>query len=114
MFRRFTERRKEKRVAVQTPATVTSQTTSRTAQATSLNISQNGVLLRFDHPVSLKRGDKVTCDFLVENGQAEPISYWGIGRIVRVDAGSTAVALEEGGLTQLVPECAPQRAMAAD
>jgi hypothetical protein len=99
------ERRREDRIPVEADASVESSDKGRTAHAKSINMSSAGVLLRFDEPVPLAVGDRVTCDFLMHHEPSLPLPYWGLGRIVRVGAGGTvAVELQSVGLRGLGTE----------
>jgi hypothetical protein len=96
--------KREDRIAIEADATVEFGETGQSSAAKSINMTSAGVLLRFDEPVELAAGDRVTCDFLFEHGPDLPLPYWGLGRIVRVDAaGSVAVELHATGLSQHDP-----------
>jgi hypothetical protein len=94
------ERRRETRIPVEADASIASGRNSPAARAKSINMTSTGVLLRFDEPVSLAVGERVTCRFTGSHEPPIPLPYWGLGRIVRVDAANVAVELQATGLTQ--------------
>lgn len=88
------ERRKEARFSVPAVASAAPQGGSDMGKATAVNMSAGGVLLRFDHPVSLAAGDRIECNILMADEAERPLSYWGLGRIVRAEGCSVAVELD--------------------
>jgi hypothetical protein len=98
---------REERIPIEADTTVEFGEPIHSSHAKSVNMTSGGVLLHFDEPVELAVGDTVTCDFVVEHKQNQPLPYWGLGRIVRVDsADSVAVELQATGLVPLNPESA--------
>jgi hypothetical protein len=93
---------REERLPIEAKATVEHGAPRHSFHAKSVNMSSGGVLLHFDEPVELAVGDQVTCDFVVEHEPNRPLPYWGLGRVVRVDAAdSCAVELHATGLAPI-------------
>ena len=64
--------------------------------ATAVNISSSGMLVCPDQPTPLAIGEAVTVEVELTSHCEKALSAWGIGRVVRVDSGCTAVQLHAG------------------
>jgi len=85
------------------------------ARANTLDISFNGILLEFDHPVTLHLGDWVTLDFVQDDPRALPLPYWGVGQIVRIEDNKVALNFDIEQLVALNwPEAEDSQSVEAD
>lgn len=104
MDKEQSDKRREVRYLIEAGATVELNKNGQIAHATTLNVSGSGTLLRFDEPVQLAVGDEVTCDFKVSYEANQPLPYWGIGNVARVDGCCVAIEFALGCLTPGVSE----------
>ena len=116
------DRRRETRYPIEAEATVELRREKDTIPATTVDLSESGVFLRFKAPVQLAVGDEVTCEFKVRHGPDKALPYWGTGTVARVEglgAGvvlaavifdvvehGTSDSLESGDVRKDPPECA--------
>jgi len=102
------KRRSELRFLIEAGATVEVVKSGQTVRATTVNMSGGGVLLHFEETSQLAVGDEVICEFKVENkvenDDAKPLPYWGVGSVVRVEDCRVAIMLQAGGFSPLDPE----------
>ncbi len=70
-------------------------------RARTCDISFTGILLEFDHPVTLAIGDWLTLDFVRDDSNSLPLPYWGVGRIVRIEGNSVALDFDIQALVDL-------------
>ena len=94
------DKRRATRFLIEAGATVEVSSNGRIARATTENMSGCGILLRFKEPVQLAVGDEVTCDLQVLHADDEPLPYWGLGSVVRIDGCRVAMDLKAGGLSR--------------
>lgn len=93
---RVPERRKEPRCTMEVQAVLRRLKDGESFPAITLNISSQGLLLRPTQRHPLQVGDDVLCDLALPNGAETAFSYWGIGRVVRVDRENAAIELKAG------------------
>jgi hypothetical protein len=70
-------------------------------RATTRDISFSGILLEFDHPITLAIGDWVTLDFARDASSAVPLPYWGVGQVVRIEGNDVAFNFDIESLVRL-------------
>ena len=87
------ERRVAPRHAIEVEASLKPSAGGEPIPVTTRNISGTGVYLRSDGPTGLAVGDEVSCDLKRPPANDDALSWWGIGRIVRVENGGTAIEL---------------------
>jgi hypothetical protein len=97
------EKRRAVRYPIQVGAAVELRKNGRSVHATTVNISDCGVLLEFQEPLKLVIGEDVVCEFqLTETPQAS-IPYWALGTVVRVEDSRAAIDLSAGGFRAWPP-----------
>jgi hypothetical protein len=95
-----TDKRTEFRSLIKIGMTIQIRASGKSAQATTINMTSAGALLRLDEPLKIAVGDKVTCDFSIARGEEALLPYWGIGSVTRVDGAIVAVHLTATGLVE--------------
>ncbi len=73
------DRRRETRYPIEAEATVELRREKDTIPATTVDLSESGVFLRFKAPVQLAVGDEVTCEFKVRHGPDKALPLLGNG-----------------------------------
>jgi PilZ domain-containing protein len=97
-------KRVEIRFVIEAGALVQVTKNNLTFQATTVNMSGSGVLMRFAEPVQLVVGDRLDCEFKIVHDADKPLPYWSVGNVVRVEDCLVAVEFKGVGFTPLKPE----------
>jgi hypothetical protein len=71
----------------------------KSAFASTVDVSESGVLLRFDEPPQLGVGDQVICEFKVQNDPDNLLPYWVVGTVVRIEGCCAGVDLSNSGFS---------------
>ena len=87
------ERRRQPRYPLAVENQVELEPSGERLRAMTENISECGVLLRFDREVALKVGDELRCEFALDHDEGQPLHYWSRCRVVRVEGTRVAVDL---------------------
>jgi hypothetical protein len=94
------DKRRESRFEIEAGATVGLHKRGRSVQATTVNMSGCGALLKFPDPVDLLVGDTVMCDFHITKESGEKLPCWAEGTVVRVEDALVALHFHAGGWTR--------------
>jgi len=94
------ERRRAQRYPIAARATVR-RASGETVSATSVNVSSSGILLQVEEPGRFEIGEEVSVELDLPPDHDQPLSVWGVGKIVRLDAQQQAIQLDAGSFHNL-------------
>jgi PilZ domain len=81
--------------------------TGETIAASAVNISSSGMLLEVGQPFSFQLGEEVAVEVELPDHPDQPLSHWGLAKVVRLDGFRSAIQLSAGSFDPLPNSHAP-------